>query len=144
MKQFAFFSLAFNLIFCFTSPAQQIYNSEQPEPQLLWTRLADYSPKLRSVEAIEISPDGRHTKYTGFAKLIDLESGKVQMEYGGEHPASVKSVRMTADEKLIASGSFANEDSGLIQLYLFLSNTQQRGNYHQLSNEQLDNKDLKK
>ncbi len=168
-------------------------------------------------------PETGRTVYTGFAKRIDVESMLVVMEYGaGVHDASVKSVRMTPDERLIASGSFdqtarifdfqsgellhefkeplrieavaftpdgqylvtgghqkrisfyrlsdnklvyelpsprteylhfsddgrllltGHEDSGLLSLYLFLSDTQHRpGVYHRISNQQLNNRDLK-
>jgi WD40 repeat protein len=241
----------FAMFMSIAASSQSIYNHKTPEVQHLWTRLADYSPVLRSVEAIEISPDGKsvisgskfgynlmmwrvadgslmwekqlpaeiecvayspdgdlvaagdenydvtiwaskagtliHTiesdagfdgiawsntgkyigggsengdlylfdgktfelikriecgstinslqftkddkkvlvcgnyqtpkansnemVYTGFAKLLDIETGKILQQYGGEHKASVKSVRMTADEKLLATGNFANEVS---------------------------------
>ncbi|MEM1326942.1 MAG: hypothetical protein AAGI23_13355 [Bacteroidota bacterium] len=160
------------------------------------------------------------TDYFGFVKTIATDNRQVVMSYKG-HEASVKSVRLSPDEKYVASASFdstaclfdfetgkllyqfkedlrmeavafsgdgaflltgghhlfvnfyrmddyslayqlptprteylevsrdgrllltAHEDSGLVSLYLFLSNTQRRGNYHQIADQQLNNKDLK-
>ncbi len=160
------------------------------------------------------------TIYTGFATLIDVTSLEVLQSFEG-HTASVKSVRLSPDEKYIATGAFdqtvrlfdlqtgellhsvkeplrieavaftpdnqylltgghqkkisfyrlsdlqlvyelptprteyisfsqdgrlmlsAHEDSGLISLYLMLSDTQHRqGVYHRISNQQLNNRDL--
>ncbi|WKN43497.1 WD40 repeat domain-containing protein [Tunicatimonas pelagia] len=160
------------------------------------------------------------TVYTGFAKLVDVAQQKVIRSYG-DHAASVKSVRISPDETMIATGSFdstarvfnvetgellhafkeplrveavaftgdgqylttgghqlkisfyrlndgqlayelpaprteyldfsadgrllltSHEDSGLLSLYMMLSNTQQRGNYHEIADQQLNNRDLK-
>jgi len=161
-----------------------------------------------------------NTIYTGFAKLIDVAQQKVTRNYG-DHTASVKSVRISPDETMIATGSFdstarvfnfettelvhafkeplrveavaftgdgqylatgghqlkisfyrlndgklvyelpaprteyldfstdgrllltSHEDSGLLSLYMMLSNTQQRGNYQQVADQQLNNRDLR-
>lgn len=160
------------------------------------------------------------THYGGFAKLIDVEKRKVVQEYAG-HLASVKSVRISPDERWLATGSFdstarvydfktgellktfkeplrveavaftpdgqylltgghqrkisfyrtrdfalayelpsprteyldfssdgrlllsAHEDSGLLSLYMMLSDTQAKGIYQQMADEQLNNRDLK-
>lgn len=165
-------------------------------------------------------PETGKTVYDGFAKLIDVEQQKVIRDYVGMN-GSVKSVRLSMDEKYIATGAFdstacvfnyetgellhrfreplrveaiaftpdgqyllsgghnlyisvyrladfklvdkipaprteyidvsedgrllltAHEDSGLISLYMFLSNTQHQGNYHQMADKQLNNRDLK-
>lgn len=165
-------------------------------------------------------PETGKTVYTGFAKLINVAQLKVIRSYG-QHQASVKSVRISPDESMVATGSFdstarvfnvktgdlvyefkeplrveavaftgdgqylatgghqlkisfyrlddgelayelpvprteyidfsndgrllltAHEDSGLLSLYMMLSNTQQRGNYQQVANQQLENRDLK-
>ena len=165
-------------------------------------------------------PKTGKTIYTGFAKLINVAEQKVIRNYG-DHAASVKSVRISPDESLIATGSFdstarvfnfetaelqhafkeplrveavaftgdgqylatgghqlkisfyrlrdgelayelpaprteyldfstdgrllltSHEDSGLLSLYMMLSNTQQRGNYQKVANQQLNNRDLK-
>jgi len=55
-------------------------------------------------------PEGG-TKYTGFAKRLEVKSGNIMMECGGVYKASVKSVRFTPDEKLVATGNFAHEVS---------------------------------
>ncbi len=160
------------------------------------------------------------TVYTGFAKLIDVARQQVIRSYG-DHLASVKSVRISPDESMIATGCFdstarvfdlytgellhsfkeplrieavaftgdgqylvtgghqlkvsfyrlsdgelvyehptprteyldfsndgrllltSHEDSGLLSLYMMLSNTQYRGNYQRVADEQLNNRDLK-
>jgi len=78
---------------------------------------------------------GGHEKALTFYRVADwkmaLEVPMPRIEY----------IDFSADGRLMVTG---HEDSGLIQLYMFLSNTQQRGNYQQIANEQLDNKDLKK
>ncbi len=166
-------------------------------------------------------PETRRTVYTGFAKLIDVKQQKIIRSYGA-HAASVKSVRLSPDESMLATGSFdstarvfnletaelvyefkeplrveavaftgdgqflatgghqlkisfyrlsdgelvhelpaprteyldfssdgrllltSHEDSGLLSLYMMLSNTQQRGNYQEVADKQLNNRDLKK
>jgi len=168
-------------------------------------------------------PVSGKTIYTGFAKRIDMEKMEVVQEYGqGVHEASVKSTRISPDERLVATGSFdqvarifdlstgellhefkeplrieavaftpdgqylvtgghqkkisfyrlsdnklvyelpcprteylhfsadgrlmltGHEDSGLLSLYMFLSDTQHRqGVYQRISNQQLNNRDLK-
>lgn len=166
-------------------------------------------------------PETGQTKYDGFAKLVDAKSLKTLVEYEG-HGASVKSVRLSPDEKHVATGGFdhtarvydlesgrllkvfeqsarveavefsaeghflvvgghekaisfyrmkdwslahkepsprteyvdfsddgrlmltAHEDSGLIQLFLMGTDTQQKaGFYQRIANEQLNNRDLK-
>lgn len=54
------------------------------------------------------APDSNGMIYTGFVKLIDINSKKEMRSYGA-HSASVKSVRISMDEKYIACGGFANE-----------------------------------
>lgn len=167
------------------------------------------------------NPKTGHTDYKGFVSLIDVKAKKVVRQYKG-HEASVKSVRMSPDEKFIASGSFdstarvfdfqtgkllqtfkrplrveaiaftpdgqylaigghelqitfirmrdyqeafklycprveyidfsddgrlmltAHEDSGLLSLYMMLSNTQHTGVYQKIADDQLNNRDLRK
>ena len=45
------------------------------------------------------------THYGGFAKLIDVKAQQAIQEYAG-HTASIKSVRISPDEKHVATGSF--------------------------------------
>ncbi len=169
------------------------------------------------------TPDPKTGKdiYTGFASLIDVKKKKVIQEYQGAE-ASIKSVRISPDEKFIATGSFdstarvfdfksgellhtykrplrveavaftpdgqyltigghelqvtfirmsdfqevinlpcprveyidfsddgrlmltSHEDSGLLSLYMLLSNTQHTGVYQKIANDQLKNRDLQK
>lgn len=53
-------------------------------------------------------PNTGQNIYTGFISLIDMKTKQVVRSYG-EHKASVKSVRLSMDEKYVASGGFANE-----------------------------------
>ena len=161
------------------------------------------------------------TYYDGFASLIDVNSKKVVQHYKG-HTSSVKSVRISPDERYVATGSFdstarlyelktgkllhtfrepmrieavafsawgqylltgghqlkisfyrtsdfalayelpaprteyldftkdgrllltAHEDSGLVSVFMMLSDTQSKhGFYQRVANEQLNNRDLK-
>lgn len=52
-------------------------------------------------------PQTKKTIYTGFVRLLDMKTNQVIRSYGSPQ-ASVKSVRMTSDEKLLAAGSFDN------------------------------------
>ncbi len=52
--------------------------------------------------------DPKKTRYTGYAKLVDLPSRSVVRSYG-THSASVKSVRISPDQKWVATGGFAQE-----------------------------------
>ncbi|MFN4145425.1 MAG: WD40 repeat domain-containing protein [Runella sp.] len=58
------------------------------------------------------TPDSRtkQTIYTGFVRLVDVAKRQVIRSYG-QHAASVKSVRLSHSEKLIASGCFDNSAS---------------------------------
>ena len=164
-------------------------------------------------------PDG-NTRYDGFASLIDVTQRKVIRDYRG-HTGSIKSVRISADQRWIVTGAFdstarvfnfqtgeliktikeplrieavaftpdghylttgghglsinfyrtsdfelayelptprveyidfsrdgrllltSHEDSGLLSLYMMLSNTQASGTYQKIADKQLNNRDLK-
>ena len=45
------------------------------------------------------NPKTGATDYSGFVKLINMESKKVEGSFG-EHNASIKSIRITPDEKI--------------------------------------------
>jgi WD40 repeat protein len=57
-------------------------------------------------------PQTKAVVYTGFVKLVDLKSQKVTQSYGSPK-ASVKSIRIAQNQKMIAAGSFDNS------VYLF-------------------------
>ena len=203
---------------------------------LLWQRAHE-----SEVECVTFSPDGKRiasggedfyvqtknpetgaTDYGGFATLLDVSNLTPLVQYSG-HGASVKSVRLSADQRWVATGGFdgtarlfdretgksrhvfdedarveaiaftpdnrylivgghrrsirfyrtsdfglahehrtprteyidvsddgrllatAHEDSGLIQLQLFGSDTQQKmGQYQRMADQQLNNRDLGK
>jgi WD40 repeat protein len=185
-------------------------------------QFTQYDTRLAVAGNIQ-TPDPKtgKTHYDGFAKLIDVKKREVIREYKGS-TASVKSVRISSDEKWLATGSFdstarvfdfesgkllktfkeplrveaiaftadaqylvtgghqlkiifyrlsdyslayelpcprteyidfsddgsllltAHEDSGMLSLYMMVSDYQQRPDYHKVADEQLNNRDLKK
>ena len=135
-----------------------------------------------SVKSVRLSANGRWLASGGFdqtARLFNFKTGELlhtwthplrveavaftpdnQFLLVGGHELSIKVYRLadyqlsteipsprteyldiSADGRLLLSG---HEDSGLLSLRMFLSNTQHRGNYHQLSDRQLNNRDLRK
>lgn len=91
--------------------AQQtiIFRDDKPEIKLLWNRVADYSPTLRSVESAEISPDGRHvvsaSKYGYYLMLWRVADGFLIWEKVLD--AEIESVTFSPDGKYIACGDEA-------------------------------------
>ncbi|NND07874.1 MAG: hypothetical protein HKN87_15965 [Saprospiraceae bacterium] len=83
-----------------------IYNEEAPEMQLVWMRLADFTPKLRAVESAELSPDGRlavsGSKFGYKVMLWNVADGRLLWER--EHDSEVECVTFSPDSKLVASG----------------------------------------
>jgi WD40 repeat protein len=93
------------------------------------------------LEAVAFSADGTflltggHSLFVNFYRLSDY-----QLVYQLPTPRT-EYLEVSRDGRLLLT---AHEDSGLVSLYLFLSNTQQRGNYQQIADQQLNNKDLKR
>lgn len=83
-----------------------IYNEEAPEMQLVWMRVGDVSPKLRAIEAAELSPDGRlavsGSKFGYKVMLWNVPDGRLLWEQ--EHDSEVECVTFSPDSKRIASG----------------------------------------
>ena len=92
------------------------------------------------VEAVAFTPDNQYLAIGGhelqitfirlgdFEEVIDLPCPRT--EY----------IHFSEDGRLMLT---AHEDSGLVSLYMFLSNTQHKGIYHKLADDQLNNRDLK-
>ncbi|MEK6481167.1 WD40 repeat domain-containing protein [Catalinimonas sp. 4WD22] len=83
-----------------------IYNSEAPDVFPLWHRVADFSTKLRAVEAAELSPDGRlavsGSKFGYKVMLWRTADGSLVWE--NEHESEVECVVFSPDGKRVASG----------------------------------------
>jgi WD40 repeat protein len=92
------------------------------------------------VEAVDFTPDGQflaiggHELQVTFIRISDFE------EAGQVDTPRTEYIHFSADGRLMLT---AHEDSGLLSLYLLLSDTQQRGNYQKIADKQLNNRDLK-
>lgn len=93
------------------------------------------------VEAVEFTPDGQylviggHELQISFIRLSDFKEVKEMYSPRTEY------IDVSNDGRLMLT---SHEDSGLLSLYLFLSDTQQKDTYHRLADEQLNNRDLNK
>ena len=85
---------------------EKIYSSEAPEVFNVWNRVADFSPRLRAVEAGELSPDGKlavsGSKFGYKVMLWNTTDGTLVWE--NEHESEVECVVFSPDGKRIASG----------------------------------------
>lgn len=90
----------------FAQPVLPIYNQQQPEIFPLWYRVADFSPRLRAVEAAEISPDGRWavsgSKFGYKVMLWRIADGALAWER--EHESEVECVAFSPDSKRVVTG----------------------------------------
>lgn len=92
------------------------------------------------IEAVAFTPDGQylatggHEQALSFYRVSDGELAiRVPM-------ARVEYIDFTDNGRLLLT---SHEDSGLLSCYLLQSNTQARGNYQQIADKQLNNRDLK-
>ncbi len=89
--------------------AQIIFREDKPVIKPIWNRVADYSPTLRSVEAAEISPDGRHvisgSKFGYYLMLWSVADGNLVWEKILD--AEIEAVTFSPDGKYIAAGDEA-------------------------------------
>jgi len=94
------------------------------------------------LEAVAFTPDNQYLVTGGHQRRINFYRIKdSQLAYSLPSPRT-EYLDFSADGRLLLT---AHEDSGLISLYLFLSETQHRSAlYHQLENKLLNNRDLKK
>lgn len=94
------------------------------------------------MEAVAFTPDSQYLVTGGHQRKINFYRIKdFQLAYALPCPRT-EYLDFSADGRLMLT---AHEDSGLIGLYLFLSETHNRpGLYQQLENKLLNNKDLKK
>lgn len=83
-----------------------IYPSEAPSLAHIWTRIGDHTPKLRSIEAAEFSPDGLScvsgSKFGYFLTLWRVADGTILWQEKLE--SEIECVSFSPDGILIASG----------------------------------------
>ena len=91
------------------------------------------------IEAVAFTPDGQFLVTGGHALAINfyrMSDGELALSYPS---ARVEYIDFSADGRLMLISS---EDSGLLSCYLLQTDTQARGNYQQIADEQLNNRDL--
>ncbi len=92
---------------------QVIFRSDKPELKELWSRVADFSPTLRSVESAEFSPDGRYvvsaSKFGYYLMFWRVADGYLMWEHVLD--AEIEAVTFSPDGNYIAAGDEANKVS---------------------------------
>ena len=87
-------------------PLAEYYSPERPTLHTLWQRVADFSPRLRSVEAAEFSPDGRlavsGSKFGYRVMCWRVVDGALLWEAG--HESEVECVTWSPDSRTAVSG----------------------------------------
>lgn len=97
-------------------------------------------PHPLKVEAVVYSPDGSYLLTGGHEEALRVYRTKDYALVMTRPAARTEYLDFSADGRLLLT---AHEDSGLLSCYLLLSDVQARGNYQQIADEQLDNRDLK-
>jgi WD40 repeat protein len=93
------------------------------------------------IEAVAFTPDGQYLATGGHEQAVSfyrLSDGGLALKLP---MARVEYLDFTQNGRMMLTG---HEDSGLLSCYLLQSNTQARGNYQQIADKQLNNRDLKK
>lgn len=89
-----------------TSAQEGIYPTDAPSLAHIWTRIGDHTPKLRSVESAEFSPDGltciSGSKFGYLLTLWRVADGT--MIWQKKLPLEIECVSFSPDGKLIACG----------------------------------------
>lgn len=87
-------------------PLAEYYSPSQPQLHTLWNRVADFSPRLRSVEAAEFSPDGRKalsgSKFGYNVMAWSVVDGSLLWE--AKHDSEVECVTWSPDGATAVSG----------------------------------------
>ena len=92
------------------------------------------------IEAVAFTPDGQYLATGGHELALSfyrLSDGELALQVP---MARVEYIDFTDNGRLVLT---SHEDSGLVSCYLLLTNTQARGNYQQIADKQLNNRDLK-
>ena len=111
MKNLVLITLLLSVIsVCINTHSQTIiFREDKPEIKLMWNRVADYSPTLRSVEAAEISPDGKYvvsaSKFGYYLMLWRVADGYLHWEKTLD--AEIEAVTFSPDSKYIVCGDEA-------------------------------------
>ncbi len=103
------------------------------------TLLREFSSPLK-IEAVAFSPDGNYLLTGGHEHAISIyavATGELVLQLPA---ARTEYLDFSADGRLLLTG---HEDTGLLSCYLLQSDTQARGNYQQIADEQLNNRDLR-
>ncbi len=86
-----------------------IFKKDKPDIKLLWSRMADFSPTLRSVESAEISPNGKYvvsaSKFGYYLMLWRVADGYLFWEKVMD--AEIEAVTFSPDGKYIVTGDEA-------------------------------------
>ena len=98
-----------------------------------------FSQNLK-VEAIAFTPDNKFLAVGGHEMFINVYRLSDFKLVASVPSPRTEYIDISKDGRLMLT---SHEDSGLLSLYLFLSDTQAKGNYHQMADEQLNNRDLK-
>lgn len=87
-------------------PLADYYSPDRPQLHTLWKRVADFSPRLRSVEAAEFSPDGK-TALSGSKFGYNVMAWRVAdgtLLWEAAHDSEVECVTWSPDGAVAVSG----------------------------------------